>query len=433
MAENTHPITQNTENWEGKYVGFNLSAFGENDEYFTTGDYQKRYAPVGVQGLRPSSLNRKDGISLVEMFDVGILGMPTITAFVDMATAPTAASDTIAHRIVNSKVPKTHIGSPLPGGTPFSGGTEGIINSYSINSYFHSGKYVGIQSIADVFTIFSDNFTLLGRSLSSISSNASDANSYITGLNTRVTSLENLLGTAGEDNTDTIINRYNEIKNWFNGVQETESGATLITTVATINDNYISNIESGPALDQQHPVAPVIVANNTAHIFGGNITLSHTINTTNAGNNSVPVRPTTWPTESGSTTDANLSVSIDYLDSGNPASTTVNLYGRTLNDAFAEVLDKMELISDSNVHNVNGFTGHKVVLTADDIVLSYNVPRDSTTSYGYEQIVYYNSYGGQTVKTDTAETTIASRFKTITTAINTISEVDYQRDQWLVL
>lgn len=426
-----HTTTQNTNIWEGKYVGFNLDAFGENDEYFsTTGDYQTKRSSAGVQGLSASSFKREDGISLIEMFDVGILGMPTITAFIDMATAPTAALDTIAYRIANSKVPKTHIGSPLPGGTPFSGGTEGIINSYSINSYFHSGKYVGIQSIADVFTIFSDNFKLLGTSLSSISSSAS---TDITSLTGRVTSLEDLLGTAGEEETDTIINRYNEIKNWFNGVQETESGAALISTVATINDNYISNIESGPALDQQHPVAPVIVANNTAHIFGSNITLSHTTNTTNTGNNSAPVRPTTWPSESGSTTTANLSVNIDYLDSGNPVSTTVNLYGRTLNDAFAEVLDKMKLISDNAIYSVNNFTDNKVVLTADDIVLSYNSPRGSNTSYGYEQIVYYNSYGGQTVKTDTAETTIASRFKTITTAINTISEVDYQRDQWLVL
>lgn len=70
----------------GKYVdtqffGFNAEAFGgENDVYFApTGDYYKKRASTGVASLSAGSAGRAEGKSLVELFDIGILGLPTTT------------------------------------------------------------------------------------------------------------------------------------------------------------------------------------------------------------------------------------------------------------------------------------------------------------------------------------------------------------------
>lgn len=51
-------------------------------------------------------------------------------------------------------------------------------------------------------------------------------------LNTRVTSIETLIGDAGNPDTDSVINKVTEVIDWFKDVAETEKGATLISDVA---------------------------------------------------------------------------------------------------------------------------------------------------------------------------------------------------------
>lgn len=51
-------------------------------------------------------------------------------------------------------------------------------------------------------------------------------------LNTRVTSIETLIGDAGNPDTDSVINKVTEVIDWFKDVSETEKGATLISDVA---------------------------------------------------------------------------------------------------------------------------------------------------------------------------------------------------------
>lgn len=51
-------------------------------------------------------------------------------------------------------------------------------------------------------------------------------------LDTRVTSIETLIGDAGNPDTDSVINKVTEVIDWFKDVAETEKGATLISDVA---------------------------------------------------------------------------------------------------------------------------------------------------------------------------------------------------------
>lgn len=51
-------------------------------------------------------------------------------------------------------------------------------------------------------------------------------------LNTRVTSIETLIGDAENSDTDSVINKVTEVIDWFKDVSETEKGATLISDVA---------------------------------------------------------------------------------------------------------------------------------------------------------------------------------------------------------
>lgn len=51
-------------------------------------------------------------------------------------------------------------------------------------------------------------------------------------LNTRVTSIETLIGDAENSDTDSVINKVTEVIDWFKDVAETEKGATLISDVA---------------------------------------------------------------------------------------------------------------------------------------------------------------------------------------------------------
>ena len=51
-------------------------------------------------------------------------------------------------------------------------------------------------------------------------------------LDTRVTSIETLIGDAKNPDTDSVINKVTEVIDWFKDVSETEKGATLISDVA---------------------------------------------------------------------------------------------------------------------------------------------------------------------------------------------------------
>ena len=51
-------------------------------------------------------------------------------------------------------------------------------------------------------------------------------------LNTRVTSIETLIGDAENPDADSVINKVTEVIDWFKDVAETEKGATLISDVA---------------------------------------------------------------------------------------------------------------------------------------------------------------------------------------------------------
>lgn len=51
-------------------------------------------------------------------------------------------------------------------------------------------------------------------------------------LDTRVTSIETLIGDAGNPDADSVINKVTEVIDWFKDVAETEKGATLISDVA---------------------------------------------------------------------------------------------------------------------------------------------------------------------------------------------------------
>ena len=51
-------------------------------------------------------------------------------------------------------------------------------------------------------------------------------------LNTRVTSIETLIGDAENSDEDSVINKVTEVIDWFKDVSETEKGATLISDVA---------------------------------------------------------------------------------------------------------------------------------------------------------------------------------------------------------
>ena len=52
-------------------------------------------------------------------------------------------------------------------------------------------------------------------------------------LNTRVTSIETVIGDAENSDADSVINKVTEVIDWFKDVSETEKGATLISDVAT--------------------------------------------------------------------------------------------------------------------------------------------------------------------------------------------------------
>ena len=448
-------ITGNQDTVNGKYIGFNLDAFnqdGVSDKYFSTsGDYIKRYTPAGVQGLRPSSFNRKDGISLVEMFDVGILGMPTITAFYEPEDVNTAYHGKIAYRISQEIV--SYITPNNEGQAIAIGGLQAY--SFSIDTRFDSttGEFDGIQSIADVFSIFSDNFKIIGHLLSNVSSSSSTAD--LGDLPQRVTTLENTLKITGS-NPSTVIDRYNEILNWFKNVNENDTaGKVLIQTVTDINSAYVGYIFSGIG-------APAVSINdNRAYIYGGNITLSHTTNETNGD---LPTAPPTWPTDyNGSLTDQNLYTFAYYCSyqsfgtTGQKHVSTINLYGKTLNEAFATVLSNIQDISRNNteaiihtyttlsdrisnsgtsggggsgaVSSVNGKTGD-VTLTAYNIELYSS---NDAETLGSETITYYNSNGEQITTNATGETKLTHRISDIVQAINAIAQADYKRDEWLEL
>ena len=73
--------------------------------------------------------------------------------------------------------------------------------------------------------------TVTGSVLNLIKGAKDELNGTISGVNTRVTAIETLIGSAQEDG-DTIINTVKEVLDWFAGVQETDTGAALIADVA---------------------------------------------------------------------------------------------------------------------------------------------------------------------------------------------------------
>ena len=73
--------------------------------------------------------------------------------------------------------------------------------------------------------------TVKGSVLNLIKGAKDELNGTISGVDTRVTAIETLIGSAQEDG-DAIINTVKEVLDWFAGVQETNTGAALIADVA---------------------------------------------------------------------------------------------------------------------------------------------------------------------------------------------------------
>ena len=73
--------------------------------------------------------------------------------------------------------------------------------------------------------------TVTGSVLNLIKGAKDELNGTISGVNTRVTAIETLIGKDVED-ADTVINTVSEVLKWFAGVQETDTGAALIADVA---------------------------------------------------------------------------------------------------------------------------------------------------------------------------------------------------------
>ena len=70
-----------------------------------------------------------------------------------------------------------------------------------------------------------------GSVLNLIKKAKDELNGTISGVDTRVTAIETLIGSAQEDG-DAIINTVKEVLDWFAGVQESDKGAQLIADVA---------------------------------------------------------------------------------------------------------------------------------------------------------------------------------------------------------
>ena len=73
--------------------------------------------------------------------------------------------------------------------------------------------------------------TVTGSVLNLIKGAKTELNNTISGVDTRVTAIETLIGSAQEDG-DAIINTVKEVLDWFTNVQETNTGAQLIADVA---------------------------------------------------------------------------------------------------------------------------------------------------------------------------------------------------------
>ena len=73
--------------------------------------------------------------------------------------------------------------------------------------------------------------TVTGSVLYLIKEAKTELNNTISGVDTRVTAIETLIGSAQEDG-DAIINTVKEVLDWFTNVQETDKGAQLIADVA---------------------------------------------------------------------------------------------------------------------------------------------------------------------------------------------------------
>lgn len=73
--------------------------------------------------------------------------------------------------------------------------------------------------------------SVTGSVLNLIKGAKDELNGTISGVNTRVTAIETLIGSAQEDG-DAIINTVKEVLDWFAGVQESDKGAQLIADVA---------------------------------------------------------------------------------------------------------------------------------------------------------------------------------------------------------
>ena len=73
--------------------------------------------------------------------------------------------------------------------------------------------------------------TVTGSVLYLIKEAKTELNNTISGVDTRVTAIETLIGKDVED-ADSVINTVSEVLKWFAGVQETDTGAALIADVA---------------------------------------------------------------------------------------------------------------------------------------------------------------------------------------------------------
>ena len=110
--------------------------------------------------------------------------------------------------------------------------------------------------------------SVTGSVLNLIKGAKDELNGTISGVDTRVTAIETLIGSAQEDG-DAIINTVKEVLDWFAGVQESDKGAQLIADVAA-NKTAIgtkaegSNPASGLYKEIEDAKAAAIAANTAA-------------------------------------------------------------------------------------------------------------------------------------------------------------------------
>ena len=110
--------------------------------------------------------------------------------------------------------------------------------------------------------------TVTGSVLNLIKGAKDELNGTISGVNTRVTAIETLIGKDVED-ADTVINTVSEVLKWFAGVQETDTGAALIADVAAnktaIGTKAVGDTPaSGLYKEIEDAKADAIAANTTA-------------------------------------------------------------------------------------------------------------------------------------------------------------------------